>query len=161
MLYRMIFKFLLQYFIYVIILIWYIYHVLNIQTKPFVKVMHPDKDAKKKAEKITSVVLIIAISLFYIFVGFESLYLQTKDLPSILSGNYEYVEGYILNTAAERRYNSRRKAFLARTIIVGSSIDSEQGTTIYIPDNANRGEHVKCCYLKNSHFGYIQERIGN
>ena len=30
-----------------------------------------------------------------------------------------------------------------------------------IPDNANKGDYVKCHYLPSSHFGYIVERVGN
>ena len=158
----MLFKFFLQYCMAIIILIWFIFHIIKIKQKPFVMVKHPDKDIKKKAEKAINIVLIIAISILYILVGFEKLYLQTKDIPSIISGKYEYVEGYVLNTAAERQYNGRRRRFAARTIVVGHSIDSNQGTIIYISNNSSsRGDYVRCYYLKNSHFGYIQERIGN
>ena len=108
----------------------------------------------KKAEQIINVILIITIFLFYVVVGFNKLYLQTKDIPNLCSGNYEYIEGFVLNTAAERRYNSYNNRFISKTIVVGDSRDSTFGIEIYIPDNANKGDYVKCYYLPNSHFGY-------
>ena len=157
----MLIKFLMQYFILIFVLIWYLYHIAKIKQKPFIKLRHSNVNARMRAEKAINAILIVTIFVFYFAVGFSRLYLQTKDIPIICSGSYEYVEGYVLNTAAERRYNSKNKKFLSRTIIVGNDIESAVGTEIYIPDNANKGDYVKCYYLPNSHFGYIVERTGN
>ena len=76
----------------------------------------------------------------------------TLDIPDMITGNYQYVEGTVLS----KQYNSR---YANRLIKVE---DEDTGETVTIScdyNKANKGDYIKIKYLKHTKEGVVVEHV--
>ena len=149
------FKRIVELVVFTWLLIWFVYKL--VARKPLMPLSSVNAGFREWYEprlKVVDTILKLIIGPVIALCAWTYVIPFTLDVPAMITGNYQYVEGIVLSKQYDSRYANR--------LIKVEDEDTGETVTISCDYNkANKGDHIKIKYLKHLKEGVVVEHVKN
>lgn len=129
-----------------------------IKKRKFIYAVYFNKDSiKQEYNGKNDIKLLRFLNVFpFIIIIFITLYLRefVLDIPSIVKGQYSYVEGY----TTEKSHGGANVSHEKRSIFIKNKTSNEEKEIVVFSEYIDKNEYLKVEYLPHTKYGLILEK---
>ncbi len=145
------FKRILELVVFTWLFVWFVYKLIARKPlMPLSSVKPSFRDWYEPRLKVVDTILKLIVGPVIAICAWTYVLPFTLDIPDMITGNYQYVEGTVLSKQYDSRYANR--------LIKVEDEDTGETVTISCDYNkANKGDYIKIKYLKHTKEGVVVE----